>query len=141
LYFDIDLNFLVDESKLGASADLFIKGAITSEAMKAKLRHAKTQVQEDNKIRDTIQASFESFRSYLLLIWMLTNGLYVSLMTKFLDTNAKAEAYVEVVLYLVIVFTVVRAIGAVICISGSKFSSQQTVQIPRYPKAKQPYPV
>jgi hypothetical protein len=130
----------VDESKIGASADLFIKGAITSEAMKAKLRHAQKQVQEDNKIRDSIQASFESFRSYLLLIWMLTNGLYVSLMTKFLDTTSKSEKYVEIVLYLVIVFTIVRAIGAILCISQSKFSSLQTVQIPRYPKARNPYP-
>jgi hypothetical protein len=65
---------LVDEAKLGASTELFIKGDIDSEKMKAKLRHAQKVREEDNQIRGTVEARFQAFRSYLLIAWILSNG-------------------------------------------------------------------
>jgi len=85
----------LDDSKLGANAESFIKGNITSEVMKAKLRRLQKQAAEDNKVREQVQGKFEAFRSILLLIWMFTNGVYISILTQYADNDTVVNGIFE----------------------------------------------
>jgi hypothetical protein len=79
----------VNDSKIKASADLFVQGNLTSEQMKAKLRSMKRQEEEEAKTREEVEAYFENFRTGLLILWVLSNG---KLQT---DLEMKSEMYVH----------------------------------------------
>jgi len=124
----------LDENKLGSSADSFAKGNISSEVMKAKIRHLQKQAAEDNKIREKVSGRFEAFRSILLLLWMFSNGLYVSILTGFSDSSNVREVYLIAVFFLCLAFIGIRTVGAVLYLISSTLVDMRPTAIPKYPR-------
>jgi chitin synthase len=123
----------LDESKLGSNAESLIKQNVSNEAMMAKFKHLQRQAAEDSKIREQVQGNFEQFRSILLLLWMFTNGAYVSVMTSFADNDDVTEGYLTAVFILCMCFIGVRSIGSVIYLIVDTLVSLKPVAVPKYP--------
>jgi hypothetical protein len=64
----------VNDSKIKASADSFVKGNLTSDQMKAKLRNMERLAKEEAKTRDEIEPYFENFRTCVLVLWVVSSG-------------------------------------------------------------------
>eukprot|EP00475_Leptophrys_vorax_P044570 TRINITY_DN898_c0_g1_i1.p1 TRINITY_DN898_c0_g1~~TRINITY_DN898_c0_g1_i1.p1 ORF type:complete len:776 (-),score=215.71 TRINITY_DN898_c0_g1_i1:113-2440(-) len=123
----------LDESKLGSNAESLIKQNVTSEAMMAKFKHLQKQAAEDNKVREMIQGQFEQFRSVLLLAWMFTNGLYVSILTSFADNDNVVNGYLTAVFVMCMCFIGIRAVGAILYFITDFCVNLRPAKVPKYP--------
>jgi hypothetical protein len=88
------------------------------------------QQEEDKKIRDKIQAKFEAFRSYVLIIWTLTNGAYISILTSIEDVDS---VYLNIVFIAMLVLSAFRFIGSTLYLITNALDSCRKVPVPRYP--------
>jgi hypothetical protein len=76
LYFILSktYDFLVNDSKIKASADMFIRGNLNPEQMKARLRYLNRQTESESKVRDGVEGYFQNFRTGILILWTISNG-------------------------------------------------------------------
>lgn len=65
---------LVNDSKIKASADMFIRGNLNPEQMKARLRYLNRQTESESKVRDGVEGYFQNFRTGILILWTISNG-------------------------------------------------------------------
>lgn len=125
----------VDQSIFTSHAQKLVSEHNSSEVMRAKLRHLDKVLAEDKKMQEMIVTKFESFRSYFLLVWMLSNGLYVSLLTRFEDTKKVVNGYLTFVFISIMIVVFMRACGSILYHLNERFESLfGDPQISRHPR-------
>eukprot|EP00475_Leptophrys_vorax_P036489 TRINITY_DN6177_c0_g2_i1.p1 TRINITY_DN6177_c0_g2~~TRINITY_DN6177_c0_g2_i1.p1 ORF type:complete len:728 (+),score=176.49 TRINITY_DN6177_c0_g2_i1:101-2284(+) len=120
----------LEESKLGSTAESLIKHSVVKdEVMMAKFEHLRKQAAADNEIREQVQGKFEQFRSILLLVWMFTNGLYVSILTSYASNGNVVEGYLTAMFVICMCFIGIKAIGAILYFIQDIITSKQAVEV------------
>jgi hypothetical protein len=151
----------VNDSKIKASAELFVKGNLSSEQMKAKLRFMKRLEDEEAKTRDEIEAYFENFRTGVLILWVVSNGEYfqqcdfclndfcavllIEIMTDYFTRfNYDVFWYYTISIFVLGAFSIgIRTVGSVIyLLQEVVFNACFRVEVPRFPSGpRQHYPI
>eukprot|EP00475_Leptophrys_vorax_P042468 TRINITY_DN8004_c0_g1_i1.p2 TRINITY_DN8004_c0_g1~~TRINITY_DN8004_c0_g1_i1.p2 ORF type:complete len:629 (-),score=152.11 TRINITY_DN8004_c0_g1_i1:1995-3881(-) len=135
----------LNDSKIKASADLFIRGNLTSEQMKARLRYLKRQEDEESKTREMIETDFERFRSMVLVGWVFCNVVLIEVMTDYyLRFNYTVFKWYTIAIFILAAFSIgVRTFGSLIFLFQEVVLTRcgPTLEIPRYPSGpRQHYP-
>lgn len=115
----------MDESKFVNRADLLLKESTNSEQGNARIRRATKVLEEENRLKGKIQADFKAFRSYVVLTWICTNVLFVTIVERYTSTTDQADWYVSAIIMLVLSFGIFKSLGAILYWLKDEFETHE----------------
>ena len=108
-----------------------------NERVRAKLQHIEYLRQKANQSQELLRLRFEKFRSYLLIIWVCSSGLFVSIVTQLHDGEYATDVskwFLRTVFGAVVVLNGVRFLGSVFYLL--LHHCHRSPKPPKYPKAR-----